>query len=229
MKLQLLVERLTIRAPRAGTVLQVNIRAGEYAWTTEATELPMLLETDQLQVRADVDEVNAPLFPLAAPGSHNKRQHHPADRVEFVRKVSSLISCRRSHWTGDNSERVDTRVLQVIYKFQHSPVPCLRGQQVDVFLNRKDSPGQPHTLAPGADSLEELGSADAAAPSVGIAGWSCSCAQSDPSRQAVCRSEYRRPAVDTPADWSRMAQGLPMASDGSLPGSPTGGPSATRN
>lgn len=29
-------------------------------------------------------------------------------------------------------------------------------------------------------------------------------------------SEYRRPAVDTPADWSRMAQGSPMASDGSL-------------
>ena len=59
---QLLLDRLTVRAPRAGTILQVNIRAGEFALTTGAAEPLMLLgDMQQLQVRAEVDEVNAPL------------------------------------------------------------------------------------------------------------------------------------------------------------------------
>lgn len=116
---QLLVERLTIRAPRAGTVLQVNIRAGEYALTTGATEPLMLLgETDQLQVRADVDEVNAPLVSPRAPGvAYLKGNTTQPIALEFVR-IEPYIVPKKS-LTGDNSERVDTRVLQVIYKFQH--------------------------------------------------------------------------------------------------------------
>ena len=37
--------------------------------------------------------------------------------------------------TGDNSERVDTRVLQVIYALpDHRQVPVFVGQQMDVYL-----------------------------------------------------------------------------------------------
>jgi hypothetical protein len=38
--------------------------------------------------------------------------------------------------TGDNTERVDTRVLQVIYEFRERNVPVFVGQQMDVFLER---------------------------------------------------------------------------------------------
>ena len=38
--------------------------------------------------------------------------------------------------TGDNTERVDTRVLQVIYKFDPADRPPLFvGQQVEVFID----------------------------------------------------------------------------------------------
>ncbi len=145
-----LVGRLTIRAPRAGTILQVNSRAGEYALTTGATEPLMLLgDTEQLQVRAEVDEVNAPLVTPQAPGAaYLKGSTTHAIPLQFVRIEPYIVP--KKALTGDNSERVDTRVLQVIYRFQLPPFPVYAGQQVDVFIERPAASG-PVTPAPPDD------------------------------------------------------------------------------
>jgi HlyD family secretion protein len=37
--------------------------------------------------------------------------------------------------TGDNTERVDTRVLQVIYALETKNRPIYVGQQMDVFVD----------------------------------------------------------------------------------------------
>jgi hypothetical protein len=37
--------------------------------------------------------------------------------------------------TGDSTERVDTRVLQVIYRFKDRKAPFRVGQQMDVFIS----------------------------------------------------------------------------------------------
>jgi hypothetical protein len=36
--------------------------------------------------------------------------------------------------TGDSTQRVDTRVLQVIYSFDQGALPVYVGQQMDVFI-----------------------------------------------------------------------------------------------
>jgi len=36
--------------------------------------------------------------------------------------------------TGDSTERVDTRVLQVIYRVEDDTLPLFVGQQMDVFI-----------------------------------------------------------------------------------------------
>jgi hypothetical protein len=36
--------------------------------------------------------------------------------------------------TGQSTERVDTRVLQPIYKFDQEGIPVYLGQQLDVFI-----------------------------------------------------------------------------------------------
>ncbi|MEY4200684.1 MAG: hypothetical protein RLZZ265_2424, partial [Verrucomicrobiota bacterium] len=38
--------------------------------------------------------------------------------------------------TGDSAERVDTRVLQIIFELDRPEVPLYVGQQVDVFIER---------------------------------------------------------------------------------------------
>jgi len=37
--------------------------------------------------------------------------------------------------TGDSTERVDTRVLQVIFRVERDDLPLFVGQQLDVFID----------------------------------------------------------------------------------------------
>src|SRR5215469_1968062 len=57
---QALLDRLVVRAPIDGTILQVNVRAGEYASPTAGSAPVVLGSIDEVQVRADVDEQLAP-------------------------------------------------------------------------------------------------------------------------------------------------------------------------
>ena len=130
--------RLTVRAPRSGTVLQVNIRAGEYAKGGATEPLILLGDIGTLQVRADIDEVNAPLVqPNSSAVAYLKGSTERAISLEFIR-IEPFIVPKRS-LTGDNTERVDTRVLQVIYGFARPEFPVYVGQQVDVFIERTAS------------------------------------------------------------------------------------------
>mgnify|MGYP001443762145 CR=1 FL=1 len=56
---------LTVRAPRHGTILQVNVRAGEFAGTTPQEPLMILGEVEKLQVRAEVVPTAITRPPLA--------------------------------------------------------------------------------------------------------------------------------------------------------------------
>lgn len=129
-----LIERLTIRAPKIGTILQNNIRVGEYVMANPDTSAILLGTSDRLQVRVDVDEQNAsrfhPGFPATAYLKNNTQVSFPLkfDRIEpYVIPKRSL--------TGASDERVDTRVLQVIYSFDKpKELNVFVGQQVDVFI-----------------------------------------------------------------------------------------------
>ena len=127
---------LTVRAPRDGTILQVNLREGEFAPAAAMAEpLVLLGDTRTLQVRAEIDEQNAVLVQPGAPAVGSLKGH--ADRsfpLRFVR-VEPFVVPKRS-LTGDSVERVDTRVLQVIYAFDRPAFPAYVGQQVDVYIER---------------------------------------------------------------------------------------------
>ena len=43
--------------------------------------------------------------------------------------------------TGESTERVDTRVLQVIYSFKRGTLPVYVGQQMDVFISENSTDG----------------------------------------------------------------------------------------
>ncbi|HYC71535.1 MAG TPA: efflux RND transporter periplasmic adaptor subunit [Opitutaceae bacterium] len=129
-----LIERLTVRAPIAGTVLQVNIRAGEFA-NMLATVPPLVLgDIDEVQLRADVDEQIAPRVQPGkrAIGYLKGDTEHPIE-MEFVR-IEPFVIPKRS-LTGASTERVDTRVLQVIFRFANDPARRVYvGQQMDLYI-----------------------------------------------------------------------------------------------
>jgi len=141
------LERLTVRAQVDGEILQVNIRAGEFA-QAGALSLPLMLmgNTDIMHVRVDVDENDAWRFHPGAKAHCSLRGNASLkSQIRFVR-VEPYVVPKKS-LTGDSAERVDTRVLQVLYAFDKGQLPAYVGQQVDVFIEaapRDDSqaPGQ---------------------------------------------------------------------------------------
>src|SRR5262245_13062065 len=133
-RLQADIERLTVRAPMAGEILQLNIRAGEYAQSGPlARPLIVMGDTNRLHVRADVDENEA--WRVRAGASAQASERGAGNRkvqLEFVR-FEPYVTPKKS-LTGDSTERVDTRVVQVIYRFKDPIVPFRVGQQMDVFI-----------------------------------------------------------------------------------------------
>ncbi len=133
-RIALLIERLTVRAPRDGTIIQVNIRAGEYAATSPKTPAMILGETGKLQIRADIDEQNATRIREGQKAyGYLKGDPTVTFPLEFIRVEPYVIP--KVSLTGSSTERVDTRVLQVIYSLVRPTEPPLYvGQQVDVFI-----------------------------------------------------------------------------------------------
>ena len=133
-RLALLIERLTVRAPRDGDIIQLNIRAGEYAATSPKTPSMILGETGKLQVRADIDEQNATRIRKGQKAyGYLKGDPKVTFPLEFIRVEPYVIP--KVSLTGSSTERVDTRVLQVIYSLERPTDPPLYvGQQVDVFI-----------------------------------------------------------------------------------------------
>jgi multidrug resistance efflux pump len=133
-RIALLIERLTVTAPRDGTIIQVNVRAGEYAATSPKSPAMILGETNKLQIRADIDEQNATRIREGQKAyGYLKGDPKITFPLEFIRIEPYVIP--KVSLTGSSTERVDTRVLQVIYSLDRpADVPLYVGQQVDVFI-----------------------------------------------------------------------------------------------
>jgi HlyD family secretion protein len=137
---QVALDLLRVQAPVGGTVLQINVRVGEYVSTFGGQSLILMGNLRPLHVRVNVDEEDVPRLRLYAPA--RARLRGDANREEipltFVRLEPYVIP--KTSLTGVNTERVDTRVAQVIYALdpRHRLVQekkVLVGQLVDVFID----------------------------------------------------------------------------------------------
>ena len=135
------LDRLVIRALVDGEVLQVNVRPGEFVGAPPSQALVVLGNVNQLHVRVDIDEYDIPRYITNAPARATlKGQPNDYFPLKFVR-IEPYVVPKKS-LTGDNTERVDTRVLQVIYAIEAGGRRLFVGQQLDVFIDAAPNPGQ---------------------------------------------------------------------------------------
>jgi len=125
------IERLTTRAPMDGVILQDKVRLGQYAQCGPLSEPLMVLGGGKhIHIRADVDENDAwrvrPHTPATAFVRGDAAEKYALEFEPYVIPKKSL--------TGDTTERVDTRVLQVIYRVKDPNAPLYVGQQMDVYI-----------------------------------------------------------------------------------------------
>lgn len=138
------IDRLTVRAPVEGDILQVNIRPGEFA-SSGTTAVPSILlgNLDKLHVRVDIDENDAWRYRPEAKAVASMRGNPELKTDLSFEYVEAYVVPKRS-LTGESTERVDTRVMQVVYSFKRGKLPIYPGQLMDVFIDdQTPRPDQP--------------------------------------------------------------------------------------
>jgi HlyD family secretion protein len=128
------IERLTVFAPISGDVLQRNVRPGEFVGAPQSVPPIVFGDRSVLHARAEIDEHDisrfSPRSPARASVRGDPRKVYP---LTFVRVEPYVIP--KKSLTNDSTERVDTRVLQVIYAFAPGERSVYVGQQLDVFID----------------------------------------------------------------------------------------------
>ena len=146
------LSRLIVRAPVAGEILQVNIRPGEFAQAGAlTTPLLVLGNLDQLHVRVDIDENDAWRFNKTSKAVAFLRGNRRFKADLELAYVEPFVVPKKS-LTGDSNERVDTRVLQALYRFDRKQLPVYVGQQMDVFIEAPEDSAVQEPTAKGPSS-----------------------------------------------------------------------------
>lgn len=136
---QTAIDLLTVKAPVTGEVLQVNVRVGEYAQAgSVATPLMLVGNVDELRVRVDIDENEAWRVRARASADASVRGNPQLHTPLTFEYIEPYVIPKKS-LTGESTERVDTRVLQVLYSFKRGSLPVYVGQQMDVFIDTSDA------------------------------------------------------------------------------------------
>ncbi len=135
-QLKIEISRAVVTAPVDGVVLQVNVRPGERISEMDAKPLMVLGDIRTLHVRVDIDDRDIQRFQSGAKAlAYPRGEASHGLRLRFVR-VEPMVVPKKA-LTGENTERVDTRVLQVIYAIDQPDRPAYVGQQLDVFIDAK--------------------------------------------------------------------------------------------
>jgi HlyD family secretion protein len=129
---EVVLEKTRIRAPIAGTVLQVNAKVGEIATPSPDQPLVVMANVSSLRVRAELDERDISLVRVGQPVV--VRANAFSGR-EFAGKVASIAQIVGP---GGNTARgprklTDVDVVEVIVDLP-DPGPLKIGMQVDVYF-----------------------------------------------------------------------------------------------
>jgi HlyD family secretion protein len=143
--------RLAVKAPIDGEVLRVNVRPGEYASAGQLTEPLMRMgDTSRLYVRVELDEEFATRL-SAEQSAQAIPRGATTERIplEFVRIEPLVLPKQNLAVAG---QRVDTRVLQVLYALPKDLQGSYVGQQMDVFIGDANPAPSP-TRSPAEPSV----------------------------------------------------------------------------
>ncbi len=130
------LDKLTIRAPIAGTILQLNAKPGELASPSSSQPLILLGDISGLRVRAELDErdygeIKVGQAVMVRPAAFRGREF--AGTVSFI---APLVEQGRN--TRGQRNVTDVDIVEVLVDLTE-PGPLAVGMKVDVYF-RQDSP-----------------------------------------------------------------------------------------
>lgn len=139
---QVLLERRTVRSPIDGTVLKRNVEPGQFASAEPRSAAMVIGDLRKLHIRARVDEEDLPMLREGARGEARVRGRLPVNLKLAMLRIEPLAQ-PKTELSGDTTERVDTRVLEVVFEVESGGVRLYPGQLLDVFIEGAASAGDP--------------------------------------------------------------------------------------
>ena len=131
---QATVDRLVIRAPIDGEILQVKVREGELYSFTGTEPLLVMGDTSKLRVRMDVDERDIARVAVGNPSWVTADAFGATKFVGQVTEIGRRFG-RKNIRTDDPTEKNDTKVLEVVIALEgHSQL--VPGQRVTSFITQ---------------------------------------------------------------------------------------------
>ncbi len=128
------IERTVIRSPIDATVLQVRIHDGEMP-SMDAMRAPLMIlgDIEDMYLRVSINQMDIAAFRPESPAvAYLQGDNKIKFSLAFVRMEPLLVS--KQNVTNDIFEKVDTRVLHIIYRIKKDDRPLYVGQQMDVFI-----------------------------------------------------------------------------------------------
>jgi len=129
------IKRSTITAPIDGKVLDMNLREGENAQTNPFQKTYLLLfgSIKKYRIKVSIDETESwRVYPNAKAIAYVRGNSSIEIPLEFI-NIDPYIE-PKVNFIGRIDEKIDTRVLQVIYQFEKGDLPVYIGQLVDVYI-----------------------------------------------------------------------------------------------
>jgi HlyD family secretion protein len=134
------LDEMTVDAPISGRIMKINLSPGEYV-VAGATQDPLILmgKDKPLYLRVNIDESDLWRFDPKEKATASLRDHSEIKvPLAFVRTEPYVMPKQQL----DNlpGERVDTRVLQIIYRIDTGDPRLFIGQQMDVCIRARPAP-----------------------------------------------------------------------------------------
>jgi HlyD family secretion protein len=129
------LEKLRIRAPIDGTVLQININPGELAAPSALMPLLTIANLATLNVRAELDERDIAEIKVGQTASVRAAAFPSREFTGTVASIAPLVEPSRLSARGSNS-RADVDAVEVVVKLTQ-PGPLTAGMKVDVYFGQE--------------------------------------------------------------------------------------------
>jgi HlyD family secretion protein len=129
------LEKLTVRAPAAGTILKVDVKAGEVAGPSSPQPLLLLGDLSQLRVRAELDEHNVGKIKVGEAVTVRADAFRGRTFAGKVAAIAPLIQPARLNSPGSRNV-TDFSINEVLVDLNEAG-PLIAGMNVDVYFGSK--------------------------------------------------------------------------------------------
>ncbi len=124
--------KLTVKSPVEGHILQINAKLGEFLNNNTATPI-IVGHLGNMRVRVEIDETDIQRVDQDAQAVGILRGNTEIKIPLKFLKYSPYIM-PKLNLSNRVSEKIDTRVIELLYSFDNSKINAFPGQRMDVFI-----------------------------------------------------------------------------------------------